>query len=396
MKKILAVTLAMLMLVSLFAGCKKDTGAPSSPAPGGTSSSAPPSNTQDSGSGSGGAPSAGGAQGFYTDDADWFGRDPYKFAYVSYGWTFLNELLSASIIGWSERINFEYTVYDAGQDMNAFFAACESFASMGYDGVFIDPDPSVAKRVIEVCDELELKYMPVLNPLVDNDSRRYLAPAVNLDSYTMGEIQAQWFIDNYKSYWPNVEPSEVGFLFLYFSSNENFIVNMEGSHDTYAKAFPDLVDKNFIYGDMLGFDLNAQGGLEYSSTVITSRTEFKYWYVTSCLEDIGQGAARAAEDLNIEPNVLVFTNGVNWLIQDWDNGYEGCWVGGIHFGTDMWAEPLACGLVALCDGRATYANIWGTEHIPAGQPYPVYPIETRAVTRDTYKDYLKYLEDYLK
>jgi len=402
MKKLIAVILALVMVLAVFTACSSggsnDSPAPSSAAPEASSeppvstepvappaSSSKPANTIHTGSG----------VGFYSDDADWFGRPAYKFAYVCYGWTFLNELFGSAFTDWGKRVNFEFTTYDAQMDMNNFFAACESYAGMGYEGIFIDPDPVVARRVIEYCDELGLCYMPVLNPLVDNDTRVYLGPAVNLDSYYMGEIQTQWFFDNYKNYWPDVNLEDIGFLYLFTASNENFRVSMEGSRDVYQKNAPELLSKCFLEGDMMGYDLNAQAGLEYCSTVITSHSEFKYWFITSCLEDIGQGGARAAEDLNIESNVIVLTNGVNWLIQDWDNGYEGCWVGGVHFGTAIWAEPMACGLIALVEGRATYETLWGTEFVEEGQSFPCYPTPTKIVLKDTYKAYLQELDDYL-
>ena len=421
MKKYLALILAFLMIMALFTACSKDqdttpVNSPvSSPAPSQASSPAEPAASSPAPTPTpppvvtaapGGetsdleAPKASVIQhdgvGFYTDDVDWFARPAYKFAYISSNWMFIHELCAQAFQEWGKKLNFEFTSYDAGGDMNAFFAACESYAGMGYDGLFIDPDPEVAYRTIEFCDELGITYMPVINPLVDNDTRQYLAPGVTLDAYNMGILQAQWLIDNYRNYWPDVEPEEIGFLFMYVNFNENLRANMEGARDTFAKAYPQIADSNFFAGDVAAYSFDAQGGLEYSSTFITSHSEIKYWWISGCIEDLGQGGVRAAEDLNIESNVLVVTNGANWLIQDWDNGYDGCWKAGTYYAYPIFMEPLACGMIALIEGRTTYETIWGTQWIPAGQKYPVYPIETMLVTKDNYQAYLDRIASYIQ
>jgi ABC-type sugar transport system substrate-binding protein len=405
MKKFIAITLALFMLVALLAGCKPAepdaSQPPSSPetstAPSPSEEPAAPASGEEASAPPQAADTKHDGVGFYTDDVDWFARPAYEFAYISNDWMFIHELVSQAFVEWGKHLNYEFTTYNAGGDMNNFFSTCESYASMGYNGLFIDPDPVAASRAIEYCQELGITYMPVINPLVDNDTRQYLAPAVTLDAYSMGTRQAQWLIDNYSSYWPDVKPEEIGFLFMYVTFNENLLANMEGAQDTFAAAYPDLAESNFFDCDIQGYSFDAQGGLEYTTTFISAHPDIKYWWISGCIEDLGQGGARAAEDLNIVDNVLVVTNGANYLIQDWDNGYDGCWKAGVYYAYPIFTEPLACGMIALIEGRATYDTLWGgAEWIPEGQQFPVYPTETKVVTKDTYKAYLEEIDNYIQ
>lgn len=409
MKKILAVALALIMLFALLAGCNKDTPAndsPGSAAPGQSgaqndpapASSAPPAqspvNTED-------APRASeqdrgaGSVGFYTDDTDWFGRPAYKFAYISNNWFFIHELVAENFERWGKLMNYEFTVTNSGGDMTAFFAAVETYANMGYDGLLLDPDPVFTYRTLEVMEELGIPYLPVIVPMRDPDTRDWLAPGVDLDGYNMVSVMTQWFCDNYRTKWPNVEPEEIGYLFMLTTTNLNFVINMTGGKDTWARNYPDLTD-HFFEGDMLGYDANAQGAFEYSSTFVTSHPEIKYWFISAAFEDLTQGAVRMAEDLNIEDNVIVLSNGTSWLVQEWENGYEGdVWLGGTWYAYALFAEAYAAGLIALIEGRATFETLWGSEFIPEGQKYPVYLTPVIYITKDTYVQVLAELDAYM-
>jgi len=285
-------------------------------------------------------------------------------------------------------------MYDAGSDMNSFLSTMETYASMGYDGFLLDPDAVVAVRTMEAAEDLGIPFLPVLVPFMNNEGTHRIAPGVNLDGYNLGARQTDWLVENYGAYWADVKPEEIGYLFLFASFNENLIFNMQGARDRFKEVWPDTFAANFFEGDMLAYEVNAEAGMEFTSAFITSHPEVKYWFISTCLEDYAQGAARAVEDLGKEDNVLILSNGVNTLMQDWANGYEGCWVSGVYYAQSMFAEPLICGLIALIEERATFDNLWG-DYKPAGEQYSVYPIDTRIVTIDSYQAYLDEIANYL-
>jgi ABC-type sugar transport system substrate-binding protein len=402
MKRSIAAILSVLMVLSLLASCASSPAANSAPpvsaaSPDAPAPAAPEANTSEPSSTPAEQvvpPLPAGTVGFYSDDVDWAARKPYKIAYITYGMMFLHELLSQAFEEWSHRVNFEYTLYDSGSDMSNMLSTMETYASLGYDGFLLDPDAVVADRTAELAEELGIAYLPVLTPFMDSNNEHRIAPGVDLDGYNLGKKQTDWLVEHYTEYWPDVKPDEIGYLFMFASFNENLIFNMEGSRDRYKEIWPELGASNFYEGDLLAYEVSADAGYDFANTFITSHPTVKYWFISTCLEDYAQGAARAVEGLGIDSNVLILSNGINLLMQDWVNGYEGCWVSGVYYAQSIFAEPLVCGLIALLDGRATFETLWG-DYIKPGEKYPVYPVDSRILTKTTYQSYLDEISDYL-
>jgi hypothetical protein len=83
------------------------------------------------------------------------------------------------------------------------------------------------------------------------------------------------------------------------------------------------------------------------------------------------------------------------LIPNWEKGvYSTCWVSTVYYAQSIFAEPIVCGLIAMLDGRATPEKLWPEWKAP-GAKYANVICDTRVLTKDTYKDYLKYIDDYL-
>ena len=161
-----------------------------------------------------------GEVGWYTDDVDWFDRDPYKIAFI-YSQAFaLTDMESKSFQGWSERVNFEYAEYDGNQDNELFLNHMEVAASQGWEGMILQPDATIGMRVDELADELGIAWMPGVTPIVDEDNN-LLQPMVTLGTKYQADLANDYLIENYKTYWGDVEidPSTLGYMCLTIASN---------------------------------------------------------------------------------------------------------------------------------------------------------------------------------
>ncbi|MDR1590063.1 MAG: hypothetical protein LBS51_07715 [Oscillospiraceae bacterium] len=406
MKRSLAVLLSALLCmsaVSCAGGNPGESPPPSVSSGGSPTAEAPPSGGEPSAPPDASTPAAatpaeptatGSVVGRYADKSvDYFSREPYEFVYMVNGMLVIHQLLGEALADWGGRVNYNYSEYDSGSDMNAFLTTMETYATQGYDGFFVDPDVTVAQRTAELAEDLGIPIFPVLVPMRDNDGK-LITPGLHLDSIMVGGLQTQWLIDNYTNYWGDVDPAEIGYLFLYASFNKNLVDNMVGARDKFQETWPDTFEKNYYDGDCLALGVSIEAGFDYTSSIFTANPDVKYWFVSSCLEDYGQGAARAAEDLNMEDRVLILSNGANTLIPDWQGGYDGCWVAALHYANEIFTEPIACGLVALADGRAKPEDLW-PEYKQPGEKYALYVVPTVIITKDTYQDYLQYVEDFV-
>jgi ABC-type sugar transport system substrate-binding protein len=406
MKKVFAILLSALLCATA-ASCSggSPNGSPSQSAPpaespeisASPSESAPPVSPEVSAPAAAtpAEPSAtGSVLGRYADKSvDYFSREPYEFVYMVNGMLVIHQLLGEALADWGGRLNYNYSEYDSGSDMNAFLTTMETYATQGYDGFFVDPDVTVAQRTAELAEDLGIPIFPVLVPMRDSNDK-LITPGLHLDSIMVGGLQTQWLIDNYKTYWGDVDPSEIGYLFLYASFNKKLVDNMVGARDRFQEVWPDTFEKNYYDGDCLALGVSIEAGFDYTSSILTSNPNVKYWFVSSCLEDYAQGAARAVEGLDMEDHVLILSNGANTLIPDWQGGYDGCWVAALHYANEVFTEPIACGLVAMVDGRAKPEDLW-PEYKQPGEKYALYVVPTVIVTKDTYQDYLQYVEDFV-
>ena len=333
--------------------------------------------------------------GWYSDDVDWQGRDPYKIMYI-YGATMVihTTLCEAIRQDWVSRLNIEFEQCDCNSNIDTMLTNVETYATLGYDGLMVDPDPQISERMVELCAELEMPWMPMWNPICNTEGVR-IYPGVSLDSAYCGEMEIKWLEENYTRFWGDIDTSKLGCIFIFATSNQNFIDNMDGAKAEFTAKYP---EGTFFEADTLAEanPYNTEAGYNVSGALMAAHKEIEYWFVATCLEDVGQGAARAAESQGIDDKVLVVTNGANILIPAWRDGSESgtCWVAGLHYGMNMLAEPVLCGLIALIEGRATPDNLF-VEWIKPGETGANVRCDWRIVGEDEYQDYLDYIDAYL-
>ena len=335
--------------------------------------------------------------GWYHDDVDPFARDTYKLCYLRMGTMVIHTSMMAAIEkDWIPRLNITIDEFDANNEIDRMMNAIELYAMQGYDGLIVDPDVTVSVRTKELCAELEMPWMPCWNPIVDDNNVR-IYPGTSLDSVYCGTMQAKWLIDNYKTYFGDIDVNELGFIFISASFNQNFIENEQGAMEYWLECFPDGQARYFLADCIAESNpVSAEAGYNQSGAIMSAHSEIKYWLVASCLEDYGQGAARVAESQGIDKNVIVCTNGANILIPAWRDGSESgtCWKAALHYGMNMFAEPVLCGLIALIDGRATPENLF-VEWIKPGQTGAEVRCDWRIVSENDYQDYLDYIDSYM-
>ncbi|MDR0813675.1 MAG: hypothetical protein LBO63_06710 [Oscillospiraceae bacterium] len=379
MKKIIALLLVLCLSLALFACGSKDKNTPTPPAPdtptASTDTGTPPELPTDS------------TAGYASDDVDWFARDKYHFVYA---FTAPSPLVDTMMNAWKvlgNVYNFDVAESTGNGDAEAYVQNLEVMANQGnVDGFFMDCDPTIQNRVIELLDEFNLPFVCMFNPMYDS-SGAAIAPTLALDQYQSGYDSLQWLIDNQKTYWPgDVDPATIGLLNLDWSTSPPLHDRCVGATDAFKKAFPGNTNIFDADGVTAG-NINAEVGYNLTSQIVAAHTEIKYWFADACVEDFAQGAARYFETLTTQDNILLTDVGSVMLAIEWDSGYDGAWKACYAISDYAYAGPAALGLIALADGRATPATLW-PERRAAGDKATIWIAESSIVTKDTYKEYL--------
>ncbi len=392
-KKIFAVILSILLVVSLFAACNKtDSATEESPA---ASSSAPAESSapsEDAGEDAG-QPDEGGADtgtvGYITDDFDHFSREPFKIAYIcnylTWAW---NAAISDALEKYTEYLNYEYNVYSSNDDFDLYINQIEVLATQGYEGFIFGLDDALRDRTYEVGKELDVVFIAESTPYRDETGHNYWI-SVQQDQYNNGVQCVQWLTDNYTNYWGEIDTSTLGLLVLDFSAISSIHEREPGCQDTFKANFPEAAD-NYVYGDLVS-DANgfsAAGGQSVTTTMIVAHPEIEHWFVVGLVDDWAQGATRGIEDLQRTDSVLVTSVQADAFLNEMDTGYDGgVYVSACAVSSAEFALNMVMGLVTILEGRATPETLWPEWQESDGE-YASLKVMGTMITKDTYQEFL--------
>ena len=402
MKKLPAIILVLVMVFALVAcnGGKDDAstaGAGSSPAPaaGGDSSPAPAGNDSPSTAGGVGGQEQTTAeperQEVSSGGVDHFARPAFKIAYIcntlTWAW---NNALDQTLTKLQPLMNIEYTGWSANFDFDAYINQIYVFKDMGYDGLILGVDDSLAARSYEVCKEAGIPAFVAESTAFMDESGLCIWPSVQQANYVNGVKCVEWLADNYKTYWGEIDTSTLGLIVLDFSTVSGIAERSPGAEDAFKRLFPEAAD-NYFYSDLLIFGtegFSAQGGNDMAMSVFANNSQIEHWFVVGNVDDWASGATRAAESLQMEDRVLVVSVQADAFLMEMGAGYSGnVYVAAAAISSTEFAIRMAEALVKVLDGSETPETLWPEWRDPGGQ-YPRYQVSGEMITRDTYQQYL--------
>lgn len=394
MKRILALVLVSLMVISL-AACAKTASTNNSPPPsspasttGTNTASPPPAETPDD-SGPIKNPSANANSiGFFTDGVDPNSRDTYEivWAYMRPMALFLN--IRDALTSLEPVFNVKITDYCANSDIDEMLQNIQIFADQGYDGYILVIDASANMRIKEVLDETGLPYIDILNSVRD-ESGSAVVHCIGMEGITIGREMTKWLFDNSEKYFgEKIDTAKLGLINYTFSPNKDFHDRFEGNLAMFQELAPG--NTNIFEADGVTGGLNEETGYNLASAILAAHPEVEYWFIPACLELYAQGAMRAAESLGMQDRVLITAVNSEVLTALWDSGYEGCWVSCVASAPYQYAAPALSGIVSVLNGTETIDSLWSSIRKPTDK-LTFYEIGTEIVTKDTYKDYFEFV-----
>ena len=387
MKKFLALFLAILMVFSLVA-CSSDQTDD-------TSNNTPAGNSGDTGSGT---PDNGGQAelvvselvGTIDEEVDHFARDPYHIVYAHYDNNLLEEQMWEAFNDVAGKYNVTLSRITGDTDDETYVTNLQATVDRGdVDAVIIETTNSVQNAVLDIMADCGIPYINLFTEYYDENGV-VITPTVGLPQYQTGYDSLEYLCQNYTQYWGEVDPSEVGLITIDFSISPALNDRILGIEACFRDYFPG--NENIFYNDSFAAGQSAwftlEGGYDPTAQTVSAHPEIKYWFVSSCLENYSQGAARAADDLGLNDTMLISTVGSPMLTEEWGNGYDGAWKCCIAISNYAYATPTLLGLIALCDGRATADTIWPQYFMNEGDQCAIWQADYALVTKDTYQDYL--------
>ena len=373
MKKIIALLLAVLMVVSM-AACGKTTTPTTDPNAPATSTTTPSDKENVSYNLN--------AIGGFDSGVDPASRATYKIAYMYMRPMALFQNVSVALQELAPISNFEVVEYCANSDIDALIQNIQMFSTQGVDGYLVVADPTAAVRTTEVLKNTGKPYVALLNSLRD-DNGSCLMPTVGIEGVVAGAETVAWLVNNHETYWGDIGDAKVGLLNFNFSANADFNDRNTGSREKFVEMVP---NGTVFEADGVSGALNEQTGYDLAAAIFAANPDIEYWYVAGCIELYSQGAARAAEALNMEDRVLITAVGSDVLPAEWDNGYDGCWVSCLALSSYQYAVPCVSALIAMLDGVITAEELWDTSRVE-GDQYTFFNVAYGLLTKDNYAEF---------
>jgi DNA-binding LacI/PurR family transcriptional regulator/predicted small lipoprotein YifL len=391
MKKIIALLLALVMCFALVAcgGGGNDTKpADTTPADTTPADTTPADTTPADTTPSDAEKTFADTVGYRPDEADHFARDPYKVAFIVTSVSDYTQIAYDYMSEWGEKVfNMQIDLANANDDYDVYVTNIETYAVMGYDGMFIDAGGEINVRAAEVADELGVIYCTAIVPLYDDDGN-VLHPSCSMNCYNAGVQMINWFEENVPNYWGDtkIDDANVGYIDCTFSMSKDFRDRTEGMQDRFLELHPNKANDMFLFDAIVeGFTPDAAyNGI---TPILTSNTQYDHWIIASISDRLATGATRAAEELGMnDGRILIACVDGNLIMSNWDDGYsDDCWVMGIWTPEVYQMQYCMAGLTAMLDGRATAENLWSDKwSTPSG--YSMIYMPPYCVTRDNYKD----------
>ncbi len=410
MKKTLAILLALIFVVSLFACGQKSTTV--SPA----QTNAPASD----------ASTTAGSQfpkeaGYFDPTFDYSKFDKYKVGYYVTAANFLYDEFDKAFKDWSERMNINYTGMQAPSANNAdeYLSGIQTFIDQGYDGLLMDPDSALYPRIVEMMNENpDIKWMGCMGQArnYSGDNRLY-GPNVGFNNTDFGITFLNKLVEWKEANWKDVPWEKVGVISVDFSLSPQVHERALGAEIRWAELHPefgkydpavDVNPKNYWIVDTATGNMDQTTAQNLVTQILSNPGDIEVWLIATAVDDYSMGAANAAENLHLTDKTCTVCSGGSNLVVQIDNEQSTAWRYALFTAQSVYAEPIICALWAFMSGQATPDTLWpdwanvndkGDVKDASGKVTEVHNfaslmLPTQWIDKDNYKSYLEWTDTY--
>jgi ABC-type sugar transport system substrate-binding protein len=402
MKKLFRITaiLLVLMLTASLPACgSKSTGEPSaSPSPSeNTPASAAPVAESDAPQASPSSAAAAPAKaGIYDSSFDYSSRPSKKICYMMSMQTTAHTAAIDSFRLWAEKMNCVLTTWDAAGSNDLFITSIETQANNGMDGLILDPDTSTYDRVMEVCEEVGVNWMPGMGgPFFYDESGRKIVghPYITFDDFEQGQKMMDYMTNYKEKTWPDVSWDNVGVLWVDFSGSPQIHDLGLGMQNKWDETHPDNKSQFYTVDGVIG---SLDSATSYNLVVATvPKYDYDYWLILNPFDDYSIGCARAMESLGKQDKCAITNRGGAGVITQWDADEQDSIVAVYYTAATLVTEYTVAGLYAFVHGDATPETIWPewVDH-SNNETYAHIMNDSVWLTYDDYKHYLEWTDLY--
>lgn len=231
-----------------------------------------------------------------------------------------------------EEAGGEFIFVDAKMNPEEYLKAIDNAIANNASGIVTCiPDQTMSQAVITKCEEAGIPVVAADDALQDTEGNK-LAPWVGINAYVIGEANGEW-LANYAIENNLVGDEEVGLLLMTMDTVSSCVPRAEGELDKFTELCPDFDQSKIFKAD---YDGTTDKGNTAAAAVITAHPEIKKWLVTGANEEGCIGAVRALESAGLDKDACVVGLGAYMAKDEWNNkGADGtCMKASAYFSAD--------------------------------------------------------------
>jgi hypothetical protein len=263
----------------------------------------------------------------------------------------------------------------------------QTYCEQGVDGFILNVTEDINERCYDIIHEAGIPIVSDSTDIRSADTGLLLCPGVELDAYSCGADLAQWVSENYQNYGFDLSDlSDVGLIIPTYSAVVSFNNRAAGAGRRSRHVSRTCRRKTFFMRTHLLkaiFPLNRR--TQRQPRFLAAHPNMGTWIIIGVLDPLCQGAVRAIEQMDLESKTLAVSVGGEALVQEWDAGYEGCWVACGYFEAMDFVKQNVPALTSVINGEATLEDLF-PEWKDEGETYGVYKIRGDMATIDTYEE----------
>lgn len=420
MKKVLALLLALVMVFSLVA-CGGGDDSKTSDNGGNTDVQTPADNGGDDANtpgddDNGGAPAVTVATpnanedgtpnldriAYYDPNYDYSQNEQFSFSYHAFDAGVLYQQSAYAYEHWCKIFNLKWDGFvAANDDSDMFMTNLQTYLDQGTQSFVLDPDLTTYPAIYDLLSNYpDVKWMSQMGcPRDDGFMGEMLNNFVGFDYKDMGVQSTDKLIEWLNATHPGVDikSGEVGFLTLTLEASPALHDRVVGAHERWIELGGS--EDNYYEVDTASYGLTLQGGIDASSPVLSTNTQYKYWLIFGLIDDLAQGAASVITTMGLTDNACVACVGGPGLQVQFDGGQFDSFRYAYFTPNLAYAEPILGCIYAELNGWATAETIWpswvkASDHGGDGHTYSQLYLPSYWIDKDNYQEIMEWSDTY--
>jgi len=299
MKKLIALLLALVMVLSLAAcGAKEEAKPAETKAPEAAAPAAPEAPAEEA------APKTLNIYGIYKSESPYFVNEAAS----------IEKTLNDKGAEYGIEVTWHFLNCDG--DAEKYMTQIDTAIADNADAIVTCiPDQTMSEAVVAKCEAAGVPVVACDDPLKDADNNK-LAPWFGIDAYNIGYAAGEWMAD-YAVANNLVEDETVGVLYMTMNTTSSCVPRTEGEKQAMLDKLAGAMDARTYEVDYVTTMEDAYNG---ASAMIAGHPEIKSWLVMVASEQGALGVASAIENAGLAETSCVVTLGCDETTGHWEEG----------------------------------------------------------------------------